>query len=53
MVRKSLLGPDYVIHFETEISRTDPSNWRDAKVIGNYVYIVSEASDHGMQVKKA
>ena len=25
--------------------------WRDAKVIGNYAYIVSEAQDHGMQVK--
>ncbi|MEL6943602.1 MAG: choice-of-anchor B family protein, partial [Bacteroidota bacterium] len=44
---------------------TDPSNpvrlgnlpthssnslWRDIKVVGNYAYIVSEASNHGMQV---
>ena len=26
------------------------SKWRDMKVIGNWVYIVSEASNHGMQV---
>lgn len=32
------------------VFRTSPSNWRDAKVIGNYVYIVSEAANHGMQV---
>ena len=35
------------------IYRTDPSNWRDAKVIGNYAYIVSEAPDHGVQVGAA
>ena len=44
-------GQKYVLYFEIQFSRTDPSNWRDAKVIGNFVYIVSEAWDHGMQVK--
>jgi len=29
---------------------TDDSLWRDAKVIGNYALIVSEAKGHGMQV---
>jgi choice-of-anchor B domain-containing protein len=29
---------------------TGPSTWRDMKVIGNFVYIVSEASNHGLQV---
>ena len=29
---------------------TVPSLWRDPKVIGNYAYVVSEASGHGMQV---
>ncbi|CAM9203150.1 unnamed protein product [Ectocarpus fasciculatus] len=28
---------------------TVPSNWRDMKVYKNYVYIGSEAQDHGMQ----
>jgi len=31
-------------------SATGPSTWRDMKVIGDYVYIVSEAADHGLQV---
>jgi hypothetical protein len=30
--------------------RTTATTWRDAKVIGNYVYIVSEARNHGLQV---
>jgi len=31
-------------------TQTDASSWRDIKVIGNYAYVVSEASNHGMQV---
>ncbi|MDX1418637.1 MAG: choice-of-anchor B family protein [Rubricoccaceae bacterium] len=31
-------------------SATSSSTWRDVKTIGNYAYIVSEASGHGMQV---
>ena len=31
-------------------TRTDPSTWRDMKVVNNAAYIVSEAADHGMQV---
>lgn len=29
---------------------TDPSTWRDVKVYENHAFIVSEASNHGMQV---
>ena len=32
--------------------RTIDSYWRDAKVIGNFVFIVSEAPDHGLQVRE-
>ena len=31
-------------------SQTDPSTWRDMKVIDGYVYIGSEAASHGLQV---
>ncbi len=31
-------------------THTDPSLWRDIKVYGNYAFVVSEASSHGMQV---
>lgn len=31
-------------------THTDPSTWRDIKVIGNYAYIGSEATDHGLQI---
>lgn len=31
-------------------THTEASSWRDIKVYGNYTFIVSEASDHGMQV---
>jgi choice-of-anchor B domain-containing protein len=29
---------------------TSNSSWRDIKVDGNYAYVVSEASGHGMQI---
>ncbi|XLS29373.1 choice-of-anchor B family protein [Flavobacteriaceae bacterium M23B6Z8] len=29
---------------------TGPSRWRDVKVFNDYAFIVSEASDHGMQI---
>ena len=31
-------------------TRTSNSTWRDVKTYGNYAFIVSEASNHGMQV---
>ncbi|KAK0650028.1 hypothetical protein B0T16DRAFT_509074 [Cercophora newfieldiana] len=31
-------------------TQTSSSSWRDMKVIGDYVYIGSEASNHGLQV---
>lgn len=31
-------------------TQTENSLWRDAKVFGNFAYIVSEASGHGLQV---
>ena len=34
------------------IPRTIDSYWRDAKVIGNFAFIVSEAIDHGLQVRE-
>jgi choice-of-anchor B domain-containing protein len=39
--------PSYLGRLPT---RTVSSTWRDMKVYGNYVFIVSEASAHGMQV---
>ena len=38
------------MYYHIVFCRTDSNMWRDAKVIGNYAYIVSEATDHGMQV---
>ncbi|KAL4814971.1 hypothetical protein BDW67DRAFT_165040 [Aspergillus spinulosporus] len=31
-------------------TQTDPSTWRDIKVIGDHAYIGSEASGHGLQI---
>ncbi|MEM9291953.1 MAG: choice-of-anchor B family protein [Acidobacteriota bacterium] len=31
-------------------THTGNSDWRDAKTYGNYAYIVSEATDHGLQI---
>merc|ERR1719343_1163803 len=41
------LNPNYVAYIQTH---TRASTWRDIKVYSNRAYIVSEASDHGMQV---
>lgn len=38
---------DYIGRLPTQ---TQSSTWRDAKVIGNHVYIGSEARNHGMQI---
>ena len=34
----------------TLATATAPSSWRDIKVYKNFAYIVSEATDHGMQI---
>lgn len=31
-------------------TQTDPSVWRDLKVIGDHTYIGSEAEGHGLQI---
>ena len=31
-------------------SQTEPSTWRDIKVIGDHAYIGSEAAGHGLQI---
>jgi len=31
-------------------TKTNPSTWRDIKVFKNYAFIVSEATNHGMQI---
>ncbi|KAF4126222.1 hypothetical protein GMORB2_1468 [Geosmithia morbida] len=31
-------------------THTEPSTWRDIKVIGDFAYIGSEAEDHGLQI---
>jgi len=41
------LNPVYLGKLPTH---TSSSTWRDIKVYNNYAFIVSEASDHGMQV---
>lgn len=41
------LNPVYLGNLPTH---TVPSNWRDAKTVGNYAVIVSEAPGHGIQI---
>ena len=41
------VNPIYLGKLDTH---TDPSLWRDIKTYGNYAFVVSEASGHGMQV---
>ncbi len=42
--------PNHPIYLGFLPTATIASGWRDLKVIGNYVYIVSEAIGHGLQV---
>lgn len=42
--------PNLPIYLGKLPTHTDSSNWRDIKTFGNYAFIVSEASGHGMQV---
>ena len=46
----SLADPEAPLYLGKLGTRTVNSTWRDIKVFGNYAYIVSEASGHGMQV---
>ena len=42
--------PTDMKYFANLPTATSPSLWRDIKVYGEYAYIVSEASDHGLQI---
>lgn len=42
--------PENPVYLGELLTHTSSSLWRDLKVYGNHVYIVSEASNHGMQV---
>ncbi len=46
----SLADPENPLYLGKLGTQTANSTWRDIKVLGNYAYIVSEASGHGMQV---
>lgn len=42
--------PENPIYLGNLPTQTSNSTWRDIKVYGNYAFVVSEASNHGMQV---
>ena len=42
--------PNQPVHVATVLTQTFGSIWNDIKVYGDYAFIVSEASNHGMQV---
>tara|TARA_B100000963_G_scaffold62313_1_gene50369 strand:+ start:2056 stop:3363 length:1308 start_codon:yes stop_codon:yes gene_type:complete len=45
-----ITDPQNVIFIGKLLSATDPSDWRDVKIYNNYAFVVSEASNHGLQV---
>ena len=45
-----ITDPQKVIYLGKLLSATDPSDWRDVKIYNNYAFVVSEASNHGLQV---
>ncbi|MDC3051154.1 choice-of-anchor B family protein [Bacteroidota bacterium] len=45
-----ITDPQNVIFVGKLLSATDPSDWRDVKIYNNYAFVVSEASNHGLQV---
>jgi len=45
-----ITDPQNVIFIGKLFSATDPSDWRDVKIYDNYAFVVSEASNHGLQV---
>ncbi|EAA26632.1 hypothetical protein GE21DRAFT_2745 [Neurospora crassa] len=45
-----LLSDGSLVYLGRLPTQTTSSSWRDMKVIGNHVYIGSEASNHGLQV---
>ena len=42
--------PENPVYLGKLPTRTSSSSWRDIKVYNNYAFVVSEASNHGMQV---
>jgi choice-of-anchor B domain-containing protein len=46
----SLEEPESPLYLGKLPTATTPSIWRDIKVFNNHAYIVSEATDHGLQV---
>ncbi|CAN5151975.1 hypothetical protein BH23BAC3_BH23BAC3_08820 [soil metagenome] len=47
---KSAIHNPLVAHHDEEDGFKDASNWRDMKVYNNVIYVVSEQSEHGLQV---
>mgnify|MGYP001156938344 FL=1 len=45
-----ITDPQKVIYLGKLLSATDPSDWRDVKIYNDHAFIVSEASNHGLQV---
>ncbi len=43
-------NPEAPLILGTMPTQTTPSLWRDIKVFGNHAVVVSEATDHGMQI---
>ncbi len=46
----SIEDPQNPIYLGKLPTATNPSDWRDVKVYNNHAFIVSEATDHGLQV---
>jgi len=46
----NISNPTNVVYLGVLPTHTENSPWRDIKVYNNYAFIVSEASNHGMQV---
>ena len=45
-----ITDPQKVIYIGKLLSSSNPSDWRDVKIYNNHAFVVSEASNHGLQV---
>jgi len=45
-----ITDPTHPIHLGSLPAAADPSIWHDMKVVGHYAYVVSDFTNHGMQV---
>ena len=45
-----ITDPQKVIYLGKLLSSSNPSDWRDVKIYNDHAFVVSEASNHGLQV---